>query len=678
MLRCFALVFCFCSLVADVSADDDLDVLPAELAEGPKTQMLHRHLLRQVDEALDRRAAEYEQIKTEDDARAYQRKMRDFFVERLGGFPERTPLDAFTTARLERDGYVVEKVIFASRPNFHVTGLLFLPPGKGPFPGVLVPCGHSAGGKDEEKYQRASIALAKQGFVSFCYDPLGQGERHQVLLPDGATSPPNHTVLGVSCIPLGTNFAQFRIWDGMRALDYLASRPEVDPTRLGCTGNSGGGTLTSYLMALDDRIVAAAPSCYLTTFRTLLPKNGPQDAEQNIYGQIAFGMTQAEYVMMRAPQPTLICTATKDMFNIGGSWELYRDAKRFYARFGYPERVDLVETDEGHGFHTQLREGAVRWMNRWLADRHEPVFEPAFEVLTKPECWATDRGQVLHLAGERTVFDVNAETEDKLAEQRRKLWADTPPAELLDRVRKLAVVHRLNDLPAPKVEQVGSAVPRDGYELRKLTLSPEPGIVLPLVAFVPTKPNGSALLYVDGLGKQAATSAGGELEKAAQGGTLAVAVDLRGLGELHDTKAPATRGLPATPDWKQYFLAYLLEKSFVGLWADDVLTTTRWLRGYESSTQPNDVRIVGVGAAGPAVLHAAALEGDLFAAVELRASLDSWAAVVRDRAGCGPQLTNLVHGALQAYDLADLRRVVGGKLTVVDPRGSQNEPLSGE
>jgi len=676
MLRSTITYLALSYLAASASAAE-WDVLPAELSDGPKNQMLHRYLLKQVDAACDRRTIAYEKIKTEADALAYQKKMRAFFLERLGGFPDRTPLDAFSTARVQRDGYIVEKVIFSSRKDFHVTGLLFLPVGKGPFPGVLVPCGHSADGKSEEKYQRASIALAKQGIVSFCYDPLGQGERHQVISPSGTTSGPNHTVLGVSCIPLGTSFAQFRIWDGMRALDYLASRPEVDPARIGCTGNSGGGTLTSYLMALDDRIVAAAPSCYITSFRSLLPKNGPQDAEQNIYGQIAFGMTQAEYVMMRAPKPTLLCTATRDMFNINGSWEVFRESKRFYARFGYPERVELVETDEGHGFHLQLREGAVRWMNRWLSHKDEAVFEPAFEVLTKPEALVTERGQVLHLPNERTVFDVNAETEDRLAAARNKLWRETSPSDMLGRVRQLAGVRPLAELPTPRVEQVGKGVQREGYEVRKLTLTPEVGIVLPAIAFVPKNRNGRAVLYIDSAGKQDAVASGGELDREAQAGTLVVALDVRGLGEMYDTKAPATRGLPATPDWKQYFLAYLLEKSFVGMWAEDILTTARWLRGYESRDQPNRVRIIGVGAVGPAVLHSAALEAELFDRVELRKSLDSWSAVVRDRAGCGPQLINTVHGALTVYDLPDLRRMVGAsKLTVVDPRGSQNESLS--
>lgn len=680
MLRLTSMLLCLLIatlLFATVATAAEQDVLPEELPEGPKTLMFRRFLLEQNTQALDRRTKQYEQIKTEDEARAYQQKMKDFFVERLGGFPERTPLNPHSVARYERDGYIVEKVVFESRPNFHVTALLFLPPGKGPFPGILVPCGHSGNGKAETKYQRASILMAKNGMAALCYDPLGQGERHQVRLDDGRTSPPNHTILGVSCIPLGTNFAQFRIWDGMRALDYLASRPEVDATRLGCTGNSGGGTLTCYLMALDERIGCAAPSCYVTSMQSLLETKGPQDAEQNIFGQVAFGMTHSEYAMMRAPKPTLFCTATEDSFRIEGAWDSFRENKRFYARFGYPERMDLVETDEGHGFHLQLREGSARWMQRWLLGIDKPIIEGDFEVLSDPEALCTERGQVLHLADERTLFDVNADTEDRLAEQRKQLWAEKTPAELLPQIRQLANVRTLPTMPEAEVAAVGDPVVREGYEIRKLTLTPEAGLLLPALALVPHKANGEAILYIDGAGKQSAWDDNGELAKLVRDGTLVVAVDLRSLGELRDPKASLARSMPHTSEWQQYFFGYLIERSLVGQWAEDVLQAARWLNTYETTEKSRPVKVVGVGLTGPAVLHAAALEPEFFSAVELRSSLDSWAAVVRDRQGCGMQLLNTVHGSLAVYDLPDLRRVIGPqKLSVSDPRGSQDEPLT--
>lgn len=614
------------------AADDSFAVLPAELPEGPKTLMLHRSLLKQANTALDRREKEFEKIKTADDAKAYQQRMREFFIERIGGLPERTPLDARTKGVVERDGYRVEKVLFASRPGMHVTGLLFLPPGKGPFPGVLVPCGHSGIGKGEEKYQRACIALAKQGMVALCYDPLGQGERHQVRLPTGKTTGPNHTVLGVSCIPIGTSFAQFRIWDGMRALDYLASRPEVDAKRLGCTGNSGGGTLTSYLMALDDRIYAAAPSCYLTSMRSLINVNGPQDAEQNIFGQIARGMTHAEYIMMHAPNPTLMCVATRDAFRIAGAWGTFREGKRFFARLDHPERIDLVETDETHGFHLQLREGAVNWMNRWLNGKHDHISEPAFEVLAKADYTVTESGQVLDLPGERTVFDINADAEQALATARTKTWTDSPQSELLNRVHELAGIRRTALLPKAKVEQIAS-IAREGYELRKLTLSAEEGIVLPALVMLPAQRNGQAALYFDGEGKHRAMTP--EFEQLARSGTMVVAVDLRGLGELHDRIAVTYTGMPATKDWQQWFMAYLLEKSYLGMWTEDVLSVARWLRTYETVGEArNRIRVIGVGHAGPAVLHAAALERELYAEVELHKTLDSWHAAPPRRLCC--------------------------------------------
>ena len=119
------------------------------------------------------------------------------------------------------------------------------------------------------------------------------------------------------------------------------------------------------LMALDDRIVAAAPACYLTTFRRLIETKGAQDAEQNIFGQIAFGFDEPDYVMMRAPKPTLICAGTRDVtFDIEGTWDLFRQSKRFYSRLGFPERVELNEADAPHGFYLQQREAAARWMHR--------------------------------------------------------------------------------------------------------------------------------------------------------------------------------------------------------------------------------------------------------------------------------------------------------------------------
>ena len=215
--------------------------------------------------------------------------------------------------------------------------------------------------------------------AALVFDPIDQGERGQYLGEGGwpkLSGTRGHSMVGVGCTLLGRNTARFEIWDAMRAIDYLQSRPEVDPQRIGCTGNSGGGTQTCYIMALDDRIKAAAPSCYLCGFPALLHTIGPQDAEQNMFGQLAFGLDHADYVMMRAPTPVLLCAATKDFFDIRGAWDMFRYAKRLYTRMGFAERVEILENDAGHNYNKTQREGVARWMARWLLGQDRPITEP--------------------------------------------------------------------------------------------------------------------------------------------------------------------------------------------------------------------------------------------------------------------------------------------------------------
>lgn len=208
-------------------------------------------------------------------------------------------------------------------------------------------------------------------------------------------------------------------------IDYLQSRPDIIADKIGCTGNSGGGTETAYLMALDERIVAAAPGCFLTTFRKLIETKGPQDGEQNIFGQIAFGMDQADYCIMRAPRPTLICAGTRDVtFDFAGTWDLFRDAKRFASRLGYADSVDIAAPDAPHGFTLQLREEVTRFMCRHLLGRDVVVreVESLPDTFTDDELrefstpdflpeqlLCTPKGQALLMPGEKSVFALNAE-----------------------------------------------------------------------------------------------------------------------------------------------------------------------------------------------------------------------------------------------------------------------------
>jgi lysophospholipase L1-like esterase/cephalosporin-C deacetylase-like acetyl esterase len=641
-----------------------VDVLPAELAPGtPKTEMMTAWLKAQGIAALDRRAAAFEKL-TDEQFTTWQEERRAFFRRQLGGFPKRTPLNPRITGRLTMADYRIEKLYFESQPGFHVSATLYLPLGDGPFPAVLHPTGHSASAKNRALYQEASIVIAQGGCAVLCYDPIGQGERKQLFQSDGRpfASTIQHTLINHGNHLLGGNIAGTMIWDGMRAIDYLQSRPDIRADKIGCTGISGGGTATSYFMALDDRIVAAAPGCYLTGYRSLLNTIGPQDAEQNIHGQLAFGMDHADYVIMHLPQPTLIMAATGDYFGIEGAWDLFRAGKRFATRQGFPERIDLVEPNTGHGFPPEMRVAAANWMRRWLLDLDVPITEGKLNPLPEEQLNATPTGRVLDLPGARTAFDLNVERNRQFADRRADNAKPENRPRLLATVRSLIAARELPELPTPTVRPAN-----DGY-----IITPEPGIMLPANLFEDVDPEGLTI-FLPGDGKRAAIESGAVNRLARQRGTRVLAVDLRGLGETKKSGGSAGFSGQFGPDWKDTMTASLLGKSHVGFRAEDIWQIVRAWRKHVGN--PNlRPHLVATGVATIPALHAAALEPDLFGDIHLSGSIKSWTQVVETPVVRNQQ-PNLVFGALREYDLPVLRETLGERLTFhapVNPDGTHD------
>src|SRR5262245_5782998 len=240
-----------------LAVQDDFTVLKPE--EQPR-RMLYRYLEGECGKLLEARRKTVEALRTPEDVRRRQEELRAKYLEALGPFPERTPLNARVTGGFRREGYRVENLVYETRPNHHVPANLYVPEGRGPFPGVLFPLGHYGNPRPAEEYQRTCILLARNGFVVLTYDPPGQGERHQLVAPGrgpAAHGTTEHTLIDCGARLVGTCAANYFIWDGIRGLDYLAGRPEVDPKRLGCLGNSGGGTVTAFLMAVDERVGCA-------------------------------------------------------------------------------------------------------------------------------------------------------------------------------------------------------------------------------------------------------------------------------------------------------------------------------------------------------------------------------------------------------------------------------------
>ncbi|NMC21118.1 MAG: hypothetical protein GYA33_11960 [Thermogutta sp.] len=664
-----------------VAAEEDpYRVLGEKEAFGVPGEMMTQYLLAQVAQAEKAWKEAYEARKTPEAVQEYQRRLKAEFVNRIGGFPEPTPLNPQVAGTLQRRGYRVEKIIFESQPKHFVTAALFLPDADRyppPYPGVLVPCGHSNEAKAYPSYAGYAALLATNGLAALVFDPIDQGERHQWQDPDGKFTlwgVAAHNMVGKGCILLGWNTARYEIWDAMRAVDYLQARPEIIPDKIGCSGISGGGTQTAYLMALDSRIHTAAPGCYICgLFGRLLKTIGPQDAEQNIFGQLAWGMDHADYCMMRAPQPTLLLTATRDFFDIEDAWASFRMAKRLYGRLGYPERMELAETDEQHGFTKQLREASVRWMLRWLAGRDEAIFEPEdLDVPNVADLQCTPQGEVMLLPGARSAYDLNRDQAAKLAEQRAKMWRETPREALLKQIAELAGMRPLQDLPEPKVEPRGE-LERPGYRVQKLVFHVEEGVVLPALLFVPQGTPSGKVLYVHEQGKAAEAAPGGAVESLVREGKIVLAVDLRGTGETQRSGqryfVPEYHG----PEGEDFYVAYLLGRSYVGMRAEDLMICARRLR---DSQPPQGAApdLIAVGQLGIPALHAATVNPDLFGRVTLIRPFVSWTNAVELGVNKLP-LVGTVHGALAVYDLPDLAALLGDRLQTVDPRDAMGRPV---
>ena len=659
----------------------DLDVPPEAIEGGTPASMMRRYLLRQVEVAEKRWKTDYENRKTPEDIAAYQKRLRADCLKAIGGLPERTPLEAHVAGAVTRPGYRVEKIIFESQPKHYVTALLFLPEGKDfspPFPGVLIPCGHDRAAKGYGLYQRMGALLALNGMAAFVFDPIDQGERIQYAPLVGGEElwgPSGHINVGVGSILLGRNAARFEIWDGIRAIDYLQSRPEIDPQRIGCTGCSGGGTQTAFLMALDDRIRCAAPSCFITSLPRLLATIAPQDSEQHLFGQLAFGMDHADMLMMRAPSPVLVCCATHDFFDIGGTWDSFRRAKRLFTRLGAAERVDILENDAEHNYLVSHREGVARWMSRWLLANDRPISEPPITELSQSEYQCTLDGRVMSLPGARSVYDLNQDYENELAQRRAALWAGGDRGAVLDEVRRLAGIRRLSELPKPAIETAGTLA-RNGYRIEKLLIKPEPGITLPALWFLPTKHKSDrVVLYVHQDGKAADAGSGGPIERLAQAGVAVLAVDVRGTGQTQANPQDLGTIIGYNDDYRDAYIAYLLGRSYVGLRAEDVLVCARYAAERITGGRDGTVRLVAVGNVGIPALHAAALEPTQFQAIAISRTLLSWSDAIHRRLHKN-LAAHVVHGALTHYDLPNLVAALGATVTVEQPVNALGVPVA--
>ena len=388
-----------------------------------------------AQQQLDQRQKAIDRVRTRDDSKRRAGVVREKILKSIGGLPSsRTALNARVTATLTNLAYTMEKVLFESLPNFYVTANLYRPNQPGRYPAVLVQAGHTTLGKTET--HRLSANLAAKGFVALTFDPVGLGERIQALDPRtrrhaGGCCANEHLQAGAQAILVGESVARYFIWDAMRAIDYLQSRADVDPERIGVAGCSGGGCLTTYIAALDPRIKAAAPGCYVNSYRLLFAGPHP-DSEMSLPGFLAAGLDHADLLEMAAPTPWLILATEGDYFTPPGAKMVYDEVRRWYELFGAADRVKFFVGPGPHGTPIETREAIYEWMIRWLNSGKGDPKEGEVPLYADAELQVTESGQVQDLPGSLKLNDLIRAG----YEERRQART---PAELRAELRRLGV-----------------------------------------------------------------------------------------------------------------------------------------------------------------------------------------------------------------------------------------------
>lgn len=640
-------------------------------------RMVHEYYVAKI-RGIEKRGLERKRaLSTKAEAEAYIAEVREKIAKAFAPMPkEKTPLNARVTGRIERDTYTVENILFESRPKFFVTANLYLPKNRpgGKVPGVVGSCGHSQNGKCAEAYQSFAQGLARLGTACLIFDPIGQGERSQYvdpagkLLIKGTTTEHNHA--GNQMELVGEFLGSWRAWDGIRALDYLLSRPEIDPQHVGITGNSGGGTLSTWLIGLERRWTMGAPACFVTTWRRNLENELPQDNEQCPPRSLAYGLDHDDYLAAMAPKPIIILAQSRDYFDARGSAETHERLRHLYGLLGAEDQIQLHVGPDEHGYSQPNREAMYRFFNS-LTGASDAATEPALVIEEDKTLQCTPTGQVVLDPGSKTVFTF---TQAKAARLKKAREA----APLAGDALKAAVRETLKMPPrdpaaAPDYRILRAYGAKRGYPREHwihYAVESEPGIqalctVLfdaPHVASLPAAPEGGrkVVLWIAEQSSDVELREDptlSELAATQPPGTMIVACDVRGVGE----SLPVTAGNePHSYYGSDYFYAAyanMLGKPYLGGKTHDALRVIDLLasRGW------TEIHLAAKGRA-TIIVALAALLDDRVKLVTAHQRLESWHSIATEEHYQWP-LSHMLFGVLRTWDLPDVWKALESKMS---------------
>jgi len=615
-------------------------------------------------EHLKARQGEVAGLKTQAEAEARQARNKAKVLELIGGLPQtRAPLAAKTFGVIQEDGFRVEKITYDSLPGYHVTANVYVPKGKGPFPAIIVAPGHGLDGKIGNR--GFAVNLARAGMIVLAYDIVSEGERLQHYDPELGASKVGrptgeHSLAAWQTAPVGDHVSRYFIWDAVRGLDYLAARPDVDAQRLGAFGCSGGGTITAFLSALDERVKATATACYVTDFDHLLSTVGPQDGEQSIPGFLAAGLDIADFVEMAAPRAYAVVSTTEDMFPFAGAKAAVEEIKGVYKLYGAQDRLSWIYGPGGHGALAPISSDIVAFFTRWL--KNEPDKRPfvAPSRLSPDRLLVTPTGQISTSIGGETIQTLNAARTKQMAAKRPVVATVADVAALRAKLKGdiqavTFATAQPGAAPPEAVEGANGALRlkvADGQFADAVLTLPEGEGRHPAVLLLTSQP-------------QAVKAEAARLAKA---GNLVLTLVARGAGGTEEIKASVLG------DWNLLATrALLVNKTPLGLRLDDAVLAMDWLAG-RADVDAKAIRVYGLGALGPVALHLGAVD-DRVAAIYADNSLTAFHMAV-DQPIQRELPEVLQPGVLRRYELADLALAAFPRpVTFVNPTDAVGVPL---
>jgi cephalosporin-C deacetylase-like acetyl esterase len=514
--------------------------VPSYSAEMPN--MLVTYFARRLNDEVQHWDAERTKIQTAADMRARNQFVRFKLREMAGALPPKVALAARTTRILERNGYRIENVLFQSQPDYWIPANLYLPAsGPGPFPAIALQRGHFDAERMSPDYQQLHYDLVKNGFVVLAYDSIGQGERRQHYESGGEMfeellSPTlEHCVIGGLLSLIGESAAAWFAWDGMRAIDYLMERPEVDRAKIGCADHPDTGWNTLFHCALDDRIQCASIHAHGSGRRWPIEAalwNTTDDPEQFLFPAAKYGVDLPDVMAALAPRPLQILVDDP-----GGDFD--NTAAYLSARFrqlGVTEQFGIEKARAGEDWPKALRNATVRWFRRWLKGDAGEVLETDVVPETYEALHVTPKGSLRESKIGKPIYSL-------IRERASHLPPAQTPAQLRDEIRRMLMLppaaHALD------ARELSSDL-LEGYRLSTVEFLSEPGIYVPGRLYRPTRDNGDCILYTagnvttfvlevdDDLGGSAAKENSDPSHEFADGlarkGYTVLCVDVRGLG----------------------------------------------------------------------------------------------------------------------------------------------------